>query len=348
MTVTRTTDISPVLVLSTGRCGSTMISDLLSRHPAVLSLSEFFVPLGPEAFAHDSIDGDGFWRILSRQSPALRAMLRDGIVVDEMLYPYDQPGMRYGLADLPPMMMVTLPHLTDAPEALYDALEPVVRARPAMPIADQYRALFEDLAGRLGRRVWIERSGGSLMLAAKLLRLFPDARVIHVHRDGRDTAMSMEKHHNFKVLVGAMKAARRLGVDATREFTRDRGRRLDVLSQRMIFPFINARRLAEGVTLPELGAFWSLMIGLAREVLDPLPPDRLLTVAFEDVQRAPREQLQAMIRFIDPGLDDPAWLDEVSAIPRPARSRAADLPPDVYTALTEACRPGLEALGYPV
>jgi hypothetical protein len=48
----------------------------------VLSLSEFFVPLGPEAFAHDSIDGDGFWRILSRQSPALRAMLRDGIVVD--------------------------------------------------------------------------------------------------------------------------------------------------------------------------------------------------------------------------------------------------------------------------
>ena len=80
MTVPRTTDIPPVLVLSTGRCGSTMISGLLSRHPAVLSLSEFFVPLGPEAFAHDSIDGDGFWRILSRQSPALRAMLRDGIV----------------------------------------------------------------------------------------------------------------------------------------------------------------------------------------------------------------------------------------------------------------------------
>lgn len=38
--------IAPVLVLSTGRCGSTMLSDVLNTHAEVLSLSEFFTSLG--------------------------------------------------------------------------------------------------------------------------------------------------------------------------------------------------------------------------------------------------------------------------------------------------------------
>ena len=34
-----TLTIPPVFVLSTGRCGSTMVSDILNRHPDVLSIS---------------------------------------------------------------------------------------------------------------------------------------------------------------------------------------------------------------------------------------------------------------------------------------------------------------------
>lgn len=338
--------VAPVLIVSTGRCGSTMISDLLNRHPQVLSLSEFFVPLGPEAFAYQNPDGERVWRTLTTQSAGLHAMLKDGNVVEEGLYRYDAPGARYRPENMPPIIAVTLPHLTDDPEALLDELEPLVRARPRMPLADHYRALFADLAGRLGRRVWVERSGGTLMYAAKLLRLFPEARVIHVYRDGRDTAMSMSKHHNFRVLVGAMRQCRRLGIDVRRTFRADKGSPLDVLMQRLVFRFLDVEKTAALPTLEDFGRFWSDLIELGLDTFRDLPPDRLLNVRFEDVQTAPRDRLRELIRFIDPSLEDEAWLQEVAAIPRPARSKFQTLPDAQQAALTEACAPGLARLGY--
>lgn len=36
-------EIPPVFIVGTGRCGSTMLSNMLRKHPDVLSLSEFLV-----------------------------------------------------------------------------------------------------------------------------------------------------------------------------------------------------------------------------------------------------------------------------------------------------------------
>jgi hypothetical protein len=323
-----------------------MVSSLLNSHPDVLSLSEFFVPLGPDAFARRQLDGRELWRILSRQSPALHAMLKHGHVVDEMLYPLGTPGARFRATDIPPIAMVTLPHLTNRHEALFDALAETVRTWPSRPLAGQYSALFDHLLRHFDRRVWVERSGGSLMLTRKLLRLFPDARVIHVFRDGRDTAMSMAQHHNFRVLVGAIEAVRRLGLDPFRNFQQDRGSIGEVWLNRIVFALADAPKLAAGVTLAQLGTFWSQLILFGQNALRDLPADRLLSLRFEDLQQAPRETLRTMIRFIDPSLDDARWLDAAAAVPRPARSKFTTLPADAQRALHAACAPGLAALGY--
>lgn len=339
--------IPPVLVLSTGRCGSTMISELLNRHPAVLSLSEFTVLLGQEAFARRNPSGAQMWRLFSRQSPALNAMMRVGEVMDEVLYPLGVPGARFSAETIPPIEMVTLPHLTDRHEALFDELSAVVPAWPRMALADQYRSLFAYLGRKFDRRVWVERSGGSLMMARKLLRLFPDARVIHVYRDGRDTAMSMAGHPNFRLLVAAIDAYGRVGLDAYRAIAREKGRMRDVWLERAIFPFIDAPKLAARATLPQFGTFWSRLILQGQQVLSGLPPERVLQLRFEDVQQRPREMLDRMIRFIDPSLADAEWLEAAAAVPRPAgRSKYTHLPPEQQRALTEACAPGLAALGY--
>lgn len=340
-------NIPPVLILSTGRCGSTLLSNMLAKHPGVLSLSEFFVPLGSAAFAHRAPSGPQLWSVLSRQTPALHMMLEDGIVVDEGLYPFGSPGARFTPADIPPVMCVTLPHLSAAHEALYDELEPWVKARPAGPLGEQYRALFEHLAEKFGRRVWIERSGGSLTLAARLLRLFPEAKVIHVYRDGRDTALSMSRHHNFRMLLAVLEKARRLGMDATRNWTRsDIGpwpHRLEKLMFRL-WDVEAMKRQTFPVT--EYGKLWSRMIEVGGSVLNSLPADRLLSVRFEEVQQQPRERLDALIRFIHPDLTDEAWLDEASAMLRPTRSQYLSLPEVEQQALTAACAPGLRQLGY--
>ena len=343
---TRPEPIAPVLILSTGRCGSTMISDLLSRHPGVLSLSEFFVPLGAQAFAWQRPDGERMWRTLNRQSRPLHAMLKDGKVVEENLYRFDAPGARFRPGDLPPILAVTLPHLTDRPEALFDELETVVRGQPRLPLDEHYRRLFSHLMGRFGRRVWVERSGGSLMHAAKLLRLFPEARVVHVCRDGRDTAISMSRHHNFRVLLGAILKVRGLGFDAQRTFLQSKGSLVDYWINELAFRLLDVDRLAARPTLRDFGAFWSDLELIGHRVLAQLPPERVMSLRFEDVQAAPRETLAELIRFIDPSLQDGDWLDEVAAIPSAARSKYLALPEADRQALTRACLPGLELLGY--
>jgi len=341
------TVIAPVLILSTGRCGSTMVSEMLNRHPKVLSLSEFFVPLGQGAFAFANPDGARMWRVYAEQSAALHAMLKDGNVVDEALYDFDVPGARWQAPTLPPIAAVTLPHLSDDPEALFDELEPVVRALPCMPLADHYRALFGYLMKKYGRAVWVERSGGSLMLAAKLLRLFPDARVVHVFRDGRDTALSMLNHHNFRVLVAAIHRARRLGIDPCDRFLADRGSRLDYWMQQIAFRFMDVARLTEdSPSVVDLGAFWSRLIQTGERVFRHLGPDRRLDVRFEEVQSSPRDQLRRLIRFIDPSLEDESWTEEAAGMIRPTRSKFTTLPPEQQRLLTEACAPGLKLLGY--
>lgn len=339
----------PILILSTGRCGSTMISDILGKHPKVLSLSEFFVPLGSAAFSNKAPTGPQMWQILSQQTPALRMMLEDGIVVDEGLYPFNSPQARFTPKNIPPILSVALPHLTDAHEALYDELELLVKARPRCPLAEQYQFLFEALANKYQRDVWVERSGGSFMIAATLLKLFPQAKVIHVFRDGRDTALSMSQHHNFRLLLAMLQKSQSLGIDVFKAWHKPHIGPQKLWLEKLLMPFLNTRQMkTQEFPLVEYGKLWSNMILAGSAILATLPKDRLLSVKFEAVQQDPRKELNELIRFISPELEDAHWLDTVSQIPRPTRSKYRELPEAERLALTQACEPGLKILGYPL
>ncbi len=73
---------------------------------------------------------------------------------------------------MPPILCATLPHLTDRYEALFDELEPVVRGQPRQRPVEHFRFLFGSLCERFGCNAWAERSGGSLLFGARLLREF--------------------------------------------------------------------------------------------------------------------------------------------------------------------------------
>ena len=206
--------IAPVLVLSTGRCGSTMVSEVLNTHPEVLSLSEFFISLGMKSLIRKRLNGKALWGICCRHSPGLKAMLAGNR--DRILYPFDTPQARYTAHDVPSILCVALPHLTPDYERLFEELQPVVRGRPKATLPEQYLFMFEWLCKRLGRRVWVERSGGSLLFGRRLMGLFPQARVVHIHRDGRDTALSMSQHPAFKAGPALMRRLQRMGVDPIR------------------------------------------------------------------------------------------------------------------------------------
>lgn len=338
--------LPPVLVLSTGRCGSTMISDILNLHPHVLSLSELFSFTGLTSFAKNRRSGDWMWSYLSKPRSHTRLMLRGDF--SELLYPFDIPGARFTRADVPPIMCAVLPHLTADHDALYDELEPVIRALPTQNPAEQYRRIFGWLCRKFGNVVWAERSGASLLSASVLLRHFPEARVVHVYRDGRDVALSMSRHYLFRMIVASLMTLRLGPLDPLQLLQHDRlwEQVMTRLTPAMSGFALKRRLPYERLDLTHFGAFWSRMIEQADRVLGQQPSDRVLNVKFEDVQVDPEGQIRRLIRFISTDLEDADWVRMASSIPRPTKSRFPELTVGEQRSLTESCRPGLELLGY--
>src|SRR5438309_1715222 len=128
----------PVIVVSTGRSGSTLLSNMIREHRELLSLSELFILLGDAAFPEGPVSGARFWGILSRPNPQIHGLQRSGVTFAELLYE-PGPGRRFTAeAGIPPVMLVMLPHLVPDPEALYDELEDWVPGLDARPVGEQY------------------------------------------------------------------------------------------------------------------------------------------------------------------------------------------------------------------
>ena len=345
---TRQPTLPPVLVLSTGRCGSTMLSNILNQHPRVLSLSEFFSYVGVQSlYRRRRPDGDAMWRMYSGQQKHTRMMLRDPSF-GEFLYPAGDPGARFTVDDVPSILCATLPHITKDYESLFDQLEPVIRGQPRQPPGAHLNHLFGWLCERFGAHAWAERSGASILFAPKLLREFPDARVVHIFRDGRETALSMRGHYLFRLIVATLNRVRKTSIDPFFLMRRKRlWERASAWMEILLPVLVQPGNLSlDELTNADFAALWSEMILLEAKIRMDIPEERYLAVRFETLQTEPRDQLRRLIRFIDPSLEDEEWLREAAAIPRPTPSRFARLGAREQAAITAACRPGLEMLGY--
>ncbi len=105
---------------------------------------------------------------------------------------------------LPWILVSTLGRLSEDPDSLYDAVLEQLERQPAQLPRDHYRELFAWLAARLGRDVWIERSGSSIDYLEPLVGQFPQARFLHLHRDGHEVALSMREHHAYRLPISLL------------------------------------------------------------------------------------------------------------------------------------------------
>ena len=324
-----------------------MISDILNRHPKILSLSEVFSTLGVWALSRKRLNGKALWNLCRRQHRALRALLSTHEPASEILYPFDAPQARFSPRNVPPILCTALPHLTPQFESLYDELQPVVRARPKADLAHQYRFLFEWLCERYGRALWVERSGGSLMFAPRLMPLFPEARIIHIYRDGRDTALSMSQHPAFRIMLATMQKLERAGLKPLE--STDRAGPVSSALALLTLLFANPHKIVrQEFDLEAFGDLWSRVILRGEKLLAAVPAERFLALRYEDILERPHEKLRELIDFIDPGLADDDWLAAAVSIPRPTPLRYLSLDAATQRRLTHACAPGLKALGYAI
>lgn len=345
--------IDQVFVVGTGRCGSTLISNILRLHPRIASISEFFsfiTDLGCQvsaAFPSHEVDGVWLWQLISTAWPRQNLMIRHDVAMDEVLYPFQDGAHRFDRnSGVPAISQVTLPHLSGEPDALLDELEPLVRALPRGTPGSLFARLFELLAVRQGSDVWVERSGGSLRIAQRLIEHFPRARFVHIVRDGRDVALSMSKHHGFKMVLVCFQLLETLGVDPFVSMERRWEEDLsDDLASLLPESFTREAFLDFSTPPPLCGHYWSGEILEGLHTLDSLPQDRLLTLRYEDFLIHPEQTISQLIHYIlADGGDVAAFVRRAAELVRAPSSRWKHSEDKARRQLEEACQPGFSSL----
>jgi len=299
-------------VVGSGRCGSTLLSAMLAEDPALLSVSEFLVGLD-RALRFDPATAapERFTALLGRRQQESLNFTRRGIRMPEILYPYDDDGSRYELEDaIPWILQIALPSLTDDPDSLFVELIDMCRRLPAQPLPDQYRAVFHWLADRRGTSDWVERSGSSLEYMDELVDLFPNGRFLHLHRDGREAALSMREHAAFRYRVATL---------------------YEIPDQVDVrYSFMRTYDPMQGAT----------------EAIAKLDSSQYAEMAFEDLIGDPEGCLERIADFFELRGDRSRAHGCAARLVRGRPpTRFGGLEPEEQRALDEACRPGMQQIG---
>jgi hypothetical protein len=334
-------------VVGTGRTGSTMLSRILRMHPEVLSINELFVSVnGADALPDFPVDGADFWEALSTPNMVFDAMIANGTPLPEFLY-NRTPGRHFSAEDggIPAICLMVLPHLTEDPDTVFEALGDEIPDWPERPIAEHYEALFALLSDRFGGRITVERSGHSLEWVPNLRATFPHAKFVHMYREPADCALSMSRHLGFRSSALVHEVLELAGVESVFELTPEILQNLpsDLAGFTDGFTFEAIRDREVPVT--RFGRLWSDMITRGVANLEPIPADERTVLKYEDLLAEPESELIRVAEFIGFEADE-KWLRAGAELLDDTRSGAASrLAPEELAALREACEPGIKALG---
>ena len=273
---------------------------------------------------------------LAATHPMLTMVLKRGYEVPEVAYPFGRPGMRFDLGDPVPWCLgIALARISNQPDVLFDEMLDFVEGRPTQSLANHYREIFDWLNEKLGRRWWIERSGGSIEFLAELRDLFPEARIVHIHRDGRETALSMREYPVLRLAVSVM-----YGLVGEIEYSYEGLTELEKSDGAAIDRLLETRPPIE-----LYGRYWSEQIERGTDALRSLPADRILDLRFEDLVADPTRELERLADFLEIGRED-HWIERAAAlVPGTPPLRFPDLSEEERTRLEATCAPGMKLLG---
>ncbi len=334
-------------VVTVGRSGSSALSRVLNGHRDVLSLNEFYLSVRTSLAADQKLSGEQFWRVLAEPHSIFDAMVRGGAAMPEFIYPrLTRTRFDANTTGIPAISMMTLPHLSPDPDGVFDALAVQVPTWPRQTARMHYTRLFSWLAAHFGGTVAVERSGMSLSSVSWLREMFPDAKFVHLFRDGPDTAVSMSEHTGFRLMVLIQDALELLDLP---EESRNPGLRLDpaaipaelasLVGDRCDLDYL----MAQDLPVARFAQMWSELVAIGVAALADLPADRYLPLSYADLVADPRSCLTRLAAFLDVDAD-PNWLDFGASIIDPSFAGVANrLSSKDLQAVVEGCAAG-EAL----
>jgi putative sulfotransferase len=315
---------------------------MLSTNTRVLNVFELFSGIDLFfRFERRPVTGAELAAQLRLDHPMLTMVMKRGGEVPEVVYPFDDPRSRHSLGDAVPWALaIAIPRISDEPDQLFDEMIARVEAAPTQTLDRHYRAILDWLTARSGKSAWIERSGTSIDFLGDLAEFFPDARFVHIHRDGHEAALSMREYAPLRVAVAVMN-----GLAGEIEYSHDGLERLEREDGATI-----DRLLATESPIELYGRYWSEQIMNGERARQKLPADRFIDVRFEELVTSPIEILTRISDFLelpeDDRVDGEGWIERAAALSRGMPPlRAPGLPESERARLEEACAEAMEVLG---
>jgi putative sulfotransferase len=199
------------------------------------------------------------------------------------------------------------------------------------------------LKNRLQQKIWIERSGVSAAFVGSLHTHFPDARFIHIVRDGRNCALSMKAHEGFKLFMVLLEKYIQNNPSVSLD-----SNLITVLPENPTFLLpenFDVQQLREyDISSIGFGYIWSAQIIAGLKALKEISREQVLTIRYEDILTDPESELRTLIHFIDPSIFSSEWITRATTLVQRPRSSWEVLPAYEKKLLTRACRHGMEAL----
>jgi hypothetical protein len=252
-----------VLVTGTGRSGTTLVQETLSRHPSAGFISGLDDKL-------PRLNLQGRWnrrlyRVAPQRPSGMRAMAESRRLLESGRLRV-APSEGYGLIDRHVMAGFSTP----CRDLLAEDMTPHLRARVANFFADRERAQGSD--------VLIHHLTGWPRVGF-LRAAIPDLKVVNVVRDGRAVANSWLQMGWWDGWKGPDKWIYGPLPDDLRQEWEDHNRSFPVLAA--------------------LG--WKMLVTAFEEARELTPADQWLDVCYEDILRAPRDVFGEVLDFL--GLD---------------------------------------------
>lgn len=340
-----------IFIVGTGRCGSTLLSNMFNLNEQILSISEFFTgitdlgTLMDECFPKEQISAKHFWSLLSSPPKKQNLMLKEGIAAKEILYKISDNAHFTNETGIPAIMLTTLPHISDNPDELFYELEQYILSLPNAYISVFYNAFFEWLKKRLNKQIWIERSGGSLRGIHRLYKTFPDAKFIHIVRAGQNCSISMEKHYAFRLVMVVFQLMEILGVDPFEDSNREW---VDDLYDDIAYFLpenFDAEKFKNFRLSPSLfGYYWSGEIAEGMKTFAKIPNKQKLTIQYEHILSDPIASVQKIAKFVGNEYCSEKWINQASALIHAPKSNHKELSDAEQRFLNNSCKLGFDVL----
>lgn len=331
-------------VVGTGRCGSTAVSTILNSHPAILSLNELLTSIGVQGIPDAELTGREFWQLIAAPNTVFDAMIRGDVGLPEFLYPRNPGRFSAEVTGIPAISLMVLPHLTADPDGLFDELSEVVARWPRRLTSQHYEALFQWLRSRFGRSVTVERSGYSLHWIPVLRRRFPQAKFVHLFRNGPDCAVSMSQHPGLRVILLRHRIMDSLGIRSLTELTPEDKASLPPELAGILADRFDASTVWQPIPLEDFGGLWSRLVQEGLDHLAKVPADSRMSLSYEALCSDLDGELRRLADFLGVS-HSPSWLASArSMFDLNRQGASARLPAAELATLRQRCAPGTGAL----